>query len=360
MSHQTGIRANDELRQFFGKCRDGNVRLIQVSVINEELSLRSYQEPVGTWEEDYDGSVVPLLEDAQPCYMLYRLDVKHEDTGYQWLLISWSPDNSPVREKMLYASTKATLKLEFGASQISEEIFGSVTEDVSLSGYHKHKRLRGVPAPLTFAEEELQAIRKNEIAGLDVGVDTKHQTIQGLSFPIAAEAIAALFDMRDGKLSYVQLSIDLKEELINLASTTDTSIAQLPRRIPNDSARYHLFRFPHTHEGDYLDSIVFIYSMPGYNCSIKERMLYSSCKSPLLEVIEIKIGICIAKRLEISEGKELTKEFLVEEIHPTVNIHRQKFAKPKGPPNRGARRITRPRQTDGIDDDDATAAGILV
>lgn len=46
--------------------------------------------------------------------------------GYEWVLISWSPDDSPVREKMLYASTKATLRKEFGAAQIKDEIFGTV------------------------------------------------------------------------------------------------------------------------------------------------------------------------------------------------------------------------------------------
>lgn len=29
---------------------------------------------------------------------------------------------------------------------------------------------------------------------------------------------------------------------------------------------------------------VFVYSMPGYKCPIKERMLYSTCKGPLLDV----------------------------------------------------------------------------
>ena len=94
--------------------------------------------------------------------------------------------------------------------------------------------------------------------------------------------------------------------------------------------RYHLFRFKHTHEGDFLESTgifqfwwespwkywfssslvatkcinsililflsvfilsdnfspVFIYSMPGYSVSIKERMLYSSCKNSVVEAIQ--------------------------------------------------------------------------
>lgn len=44
--------------------------------------------------------------------------------------------------------------------------------------------------------------------------------------------------------------------------------------------------------------LVFIYSMPGYSCSIKERMLYSSCKAPLLEYIENNIGLQVEKKVK--------------------------------------------------------------
>lgn len=42
---------------------------------------------------------------------------------------------------------------------------------------------------------------------------------------------------------------------------------------------------------------VFIYSMPGYTCSIRERMLYSSCKSPLLEIVETQLWMQIIRKV---------------------------------------------------------------
>lgn len=44
---------------------------------------------------------------------------------------------------------------------------------------------------------------------------------------------------------------------------------------------------------------VFIYSMPGYKCSIKERMLYSSCKSRLLDSVEQDFQLQISKKVGI-------------------------------------------------------------
>jgi len=54
-----------------------------------------------------------------------RLDSQNT-SGYEWLLINWSPDSSAIRQKMLYASTKATLKQEFGSGQIIEELHATV------------------------------------------------------------------------------------------------------------------------------------------------------------------------------------------------------------------------------------------
>lgn len=65
-----------------------------------------------------------------------------------------------------------------------------------------------------------------------------------------------------------------------------------------DIDSYHLYLFKHTHEGDYLESIVFIYSMPGYSCPVKERMMYSSVKATFCETIQ-KLGLDIAKRVSV-------------------------------------------------------------
>ena len=54
-----------------------------------------------------------------------RMDEKQDGDTYKWLMISWSPDSASIRNKMLYASTKATLKKEFGGGQIMDELYGN-------------------------------------------------------------------------------------------------------------------------------------------------------------------------------------------------------------------------------------------
>ncbi|KAG5889236.1 hypothetical protein JTB14_006372 [Gonioctena quinquepunctata] len=318
--------------------QEGKTRLIKVSIKEEQLILDDHKNIKHNWEKDFDAYISPIIEENQPCYLLYRLDNKNS-LGYEWLFISWSPDTAPIRQKMLYASTKATLKQEFGTSQIKEELHGTISTDITLNGYIKHKKSAAAPAPLSMREEELQEIRRTEI-NTEINVDTKQQTLSGVAFPVSEPAKQAIIDMARGSYDYVQFRIDIQEEKIHLVSAENISIEKLPSKIPNDSGRYHLYKFKHTHEGDYMESIVFIYSMPGYNCPIKERMLYSSCKNPLTDTIT-NLGLSIEKKVEIDSGSELTEKYFYDELHPTNSLHRPKFEKPKGPPNRGPRRITK-------------------
>uniref|UniRef100_A0A8C8A238 Twinfilin-1 n=1 Tax=Oryzias sinensis TaxID=183150 RepID=A0A8C8A238_9TELE len=307
MSHQTGIQAGNEVKNIFACARSGDeYRALKIVIEDEQLSLGTTRKASKKWDQEYDSLVLPLLDDDMPCYILYRLDSTNNQ-GFEWILLAWSPDHSMVRHKMLYAATRATLKKEFGGGHIKDELFGTAKVQT------------------------------------DISVDTKQQTLQGVAFPIGKDAAEALKRFREKKINYVQLQINAEREMIHLCNTEPTEVKDLPKRIPKDSPRYHFFLYKHSHEGDYLESTVFIYSMPGYKCSIRERMLYSSCKNNLIDMVENNLQIEIEKKLEIESGEELTSDFLYEEVHPKQHAHKQAFAKPKGPAGkRGGRRITRP------------------
>uniref|UniRef100_A0A7N6A373 ADF-H domain-containing protein n=1 Tax=Anabas testudineus TaxID=64144 RepID=A0A7N6A373_ANATE len=339
-----------ELRDFLARARRGAVRLIKVRIQDEQLVLGAYREPEKSWDQDYDRFLLPLLDDQEPCYILYRLDSQNAQ-GYEWIFISWSPDQSPVKQKMLYAATRATVKKEFGGGHVKYEMFGTTEEDICLLGYQYHVSSCSGPAPLTLAEQELQRIKITEVRGqrvkAEISVDSKHQTLQGLAFPLQETAKRALQQLAQKRINYMQLLHSKKKpdeeqfkEIIELVHSNPTEIRDLPRRVPKDTPRYHFFLYKHSHEGDYLESVVFIYSMPGYSCSIKERMLYSSCKSRLLDEVEKDYHLEVAKKLEIDNGDELTEEFLYDEVHPKQHAHKQAFAKPRGPAGkRGHKRL---------------------
>lgn len=65
----------------------------------------------------------------------------------------------------------------------------------------------------------------------------------------------AVSEMIYQRLDYVQMSIDIQEEIIMLQDKGKCSTSELKLKVPADKPRYHLFAFKHTHEGDFMTSI---------------------------------------------------------------------------------------------------------
>lgn len=132
---------------------------------------------------------------------------------------------------------------------------------------------------------------------MDISTDTRHQTIGGIQMmPINEAALRAIKDMKKEAYNYLQFKIDLEEEKIDIVMAKNIQVYELAAQVPKDQARYHIYLFKHNHESDYLESFVFIYTMPGYTCSVKERMIYSSYKGPFLDSLK-KYGMEITKKV---------------------------------------------------------------
>jgi twinfilin-like protein len=56
---------------------------------------------------------------------LVRLDSKSSAGEYNWLFVAFVPDNAKVRDKMLYASTRATLTKELGDYRFVDSMWGT-------------------------------------------------------------------------------------------------------------------------------------------------------------------------------------------------------------------------------------------
>ncbi|CAK8687007.1 unnamed protein product [Clavelina lepadiformis] len=337
MSHQTGITCGDDLKDVFRDCTtDGSIRCVKVGIEDETLVCSECVDKCSdSWKGEYDDVILNLLVAKQPCYLLYQLASKSE-----WLMITFSPDDSPVREKMLYAATRSTLKQEFGGGFIADEVFGTSENDVSYKGYMEHKAHKDAPPPLTNAEEELKFLDETE-SNSGIGNTTRHQTVQGIEFPITKDAQQALSDFKEGVVNHVELNVDLENETIFKVCSKLICASDLEGLISEDRAGYHIFNYAHRHNGEDKTTVFFVYSMPGYSIPIKARMLYSSCKAPLLSAIEEDFEIKLDKKLECDSTEKLTEEYLRNEAHPPAVEAKQNFSKPKAPGRRAPTRKPR-------------------
>lgn len=84
--------------------------------------------------------ITDFFEPATPAYVLVRLDEKDTKGGYNWLFLCYVPDNAKVRDKMLYASTRASLTKSLGDSHFTDSVYGTA----EVNGYGEIMSFTGI------------------------------------------------------------------------------------------------------------------------------------------------------------------------------------------------------------------------
>lgn len=353
-SHSSGIKVSDAIKHTFGEANhDGTKRLIKIQIEDETMLIKAALDSSATeWHEQLN--VVPeYLDPADACYILYRTDDTLDIGGYQWIFMCYVPDKCKVRQKMLYASTRAELKLALGGGSFVHEIFGTVPTDFDKNGFDQYIAMRESAAPLTESEEAKEmecAMSAAEAACLVGAGGASSSMVHGVAFQPQESAVAAVREFLDPGCAYcyLQLGIDeAKEEVILREKCDDVTLANMAGKVPLDIPAFHLFRYDHEHEGAELHTVIFVYSCPDgsgktKSAPVKSRMLYSSCKSAIETIVgtasEGKLAVDV--KLEINDGIELTEEFVKNKVHPPPIVKKATFSKPK-PAGKGPKRLVR-------------------
>ncbi|KAI8987715.1 hypothetical protein BDF20DRAFT_904685 [Mycotypha africana] len=298
MSHQSGIQVSEELsKAFTDAVSNGNVRVIRVSIDN-----------------DYKSYVSDYLETTTPAYIFVRLDERTTSTGeYKWLFLCYVPDNAKVRDKMLYASTRATLTKELGDYRFVDNIYGTEKAEFTWEGYKRHLAHKAAEAPLTRREQELAEIKAEEAKTVSSyqGTSTRKSYAPGVAFPLTEKAIEALCSLQAEKehRSHNFVSLCLDNERIDLVDVQNIGIDDLSKTISQNSPRFTFYNYDNGAE----ETIVFIYTCPSQS-KIRERMLYSSSKSNVIAAAENNASIHVCKKFETSDLEDLTKAYFEEEL----------------------------------------------
>lgn len=114
------------------------------------------------------------------------------DASDGFIVITYVPDSAPVRQKMLFASTRLTLVRELGIERFRETIFATTKAELTAEGFKKHDQHTELAAPLTEEEESLGAVKRAESEeGRGTGVKKSHLS-DHFAMALSEEAVEAL------------------------------------------------------------------------------------------------------------------------------------------------------------------------
>ncbi|MDP2437060.1 MAG: twinfilin-like domain-containing protein [archaeon] len=332
MTHSSGIPIAESLRDAFAEARsDPGTRAIKVSIVDELMVPTMRIAKRGTDGADFQGLAEHVVA-KQPCYFL--LKIADAVTGNdQWVFIVYAPDNSAIKDRMLYASSRETCKKSLGSGYFSEDFHVTDASELKWEEFQSHKQGKYVEAPLTATEVEMRLEKHAEIHH-----GHAHEYVHSVKFPVSQEAFAQLQSMTSSPHKVVFMHVDPVKETIELRGSHTAPLGSLLGLIPQDSPTFCVMRYDHAFNGAQVASYVFIYSCPERS-PIKLKMLHSTVKAPAIAGVE-KAGLQVAAKIEIDEASELTAEMLEDAIHPQARQVNTKttFSKPvaagRGPARR--------------------------
>ncbi|KAI8929541.1 hypothetical protein BC831DRAFT_443147 [Entophlyctis helioformis] len=325
MSHQTGIRPSPELVALFTESlalRGSAVRAIHARISPEAANVLA---AASSWESDL-ALIAPWLDPTAPAYILFRKDAPVSDTATD---TAWVPDTAKVRDKMLYAASKATLAKELGDSNIADTVYATLPDDLSLDGYRKHMVHVASEGPLTAREVELAQIKTAE-TGADIGTSSRRANAPGVSFPFGPDATDALGRLKAGDINLVALKIDAATETIGLDVGTTVEWAQVSGAVDHAVPR---FLFYAVDAGEH----VFAYVCPP-SAKVKERMWYSAARAFAISEAETLLGGPLKAKFELDSPAEFVPELVGPEAAAAARSatlgSKTAFAKPARPGRR--------------------------
>jgi len=188
---QSGISASQELHTAFQTfVSDTTQRGLLITIDKESLKPLTVLSPATS---SFDADLALLTPHLSPKVALYILLRRYPSTeNAPFIAVTYVPDSAPVRQKMLFASTRLTLVRELGIERFRETIFATKEEELSAEGFKKHDKHTALEAPLTEEEVSLGEVKRKEAEeGRGAGERRSHVS-SGVSMPVTDQALAAL------------------------------------------------------------------------------------------------------------------------------------------------------------------------
>ncbi len=195
---QSGIAASQELVSQFNTllASDSHFGLL-ATIANEKLQplqLLTSSSPGASFASNVTSLLTPHVKPNEALYIILR---RHATTP-ALVAVTYVPDTAPIRQKMLFASTRLTLVRELGSEHFRDTIFATTAAELTPAGFEKHDAHTAIEAPLTEEEKTLGEVKRAEQeAGVGTGTREIHLS-KSLTMPIAEDALSGLQQLGAG------------------------------------------------------------------------------------------------------------------------------------------------------------------
>ena len=193
---QSGISVSQELHRAFNQLLSSPSQRGLIATIQSESITPLHTIPASSPDFFSDlSALTPLLSEKQAAYVILR---RYQNAPDGYVAVTFVPDTAPVRQKMLFASTRLTLVRELGTERFRESLFVTEMKELEKEGWQKHDASGALKAPLTEEEETLQGVKEAEAEARGGTGGRRLETGGKLTMAIGGEALKALQGLKEG------------------------------------------------------------------------------------------------------------------------------------------------------------------
>lgn len=357
MSTQSGITISSQLNDAYKNLSTNSALIIKISSDSTELipdqiitgsdNTTSTTKDITILEPIFEKLINQISQEfPHPSYIV----ISYNSNQY---FISFIPDIAPIKQKMLYASTKNSLITSLGGNKLIKKFAWTELDELTLNYFLKSidddqgsniKKKEEEELNSLLTEDEITLQKLNNLSlysttnhhhhhhhgfkkklpsmtnddGSTTGSGNADQDILYKFTPELTEQLQSIIENsspessndNDNKKSLISFNIDTTKELLTLKSIdTQIEINQLIDTLNNHtsskiSPQYILYNYQ-------IGKLAFIYSCPS-GSSVKDRMIYASFKNSLINHLNqlikstnIDDDIIIDKNIEVGDLDEI-------------------------------------------------------
>lgn len=357
MSTQSGITISSQLNDAYKNLSTNSALIIKIS--SDSTELIPDQIITGSDNTTSTTKDITILE---PIFEKLTNQISQEFPHPSYIVISYNsnqyfisfiPDIAPIKQKMLYASTKNSLITSLGGNKLIKKFAWTELDELTLNYFLKSidddqgsniKKKEEEELNSLLTEDEITLQKLNNLSlysttnhhhhhhhgfkkklpsmtnddGSTTGSGNADQDILYKFTPELTEQLQSIIENsspessndNDNKKSLISFNIDTTKELLTLKSIdTQIEINQLIDTLNNHtssriSPQYILYNYQ-------IGKLAFIYSCPS-GSSVKDRMIYASFKNSLINHLNqlikstnIDDDIIIDKNIEVGDLDEI-------------------------------------------------------
>ncbi|CAH0493414.1 unnamed protein product [Peronospora farinosa] len=320
-----------ELERAFAAAQNGKLRYVKVSIDNESFVVSASGPATSEPHDDVAQLVTSSLNAEEAAFVLLCPDTNV--SALRWVLLAFVPESVSVRDRMLYSSSRDSLKKQLGLNYFSGEFHATELHEVTWKSFLEARKKQAADAPLSESERLLK-----EAAMLERDTNVKSSAMGVVPFQITQNVRDKLRLLKENKFDWISMKLSENNESVEVVKSLENlELSDVSSILDRHTPSFVAYRYRGPLASNATSALVFMYVCPE-DSPVRLKMVYSTCKATVLSVAkEEPLNITFDHTIEINTPTSAADDIRSElaSLKTEEELKPREFARPAAPGGRG-------------------------